>query len=97
LRLGDVASVENGAEDKFLAAWAGHGCRARGEDGAAPRCAAQPAVLINVQRQPGSNVIEVADRVRALLPELTASLPAAVEVHVLTDRTESIRASVRGV
>ncbi|MAL93914.1 MAG: multidrug transporter subunit MdtC [Haliea sp.] len=79
LRLGDVASVVDGAEDRFLAAWA---------DG-------QPAVLLNVQRQPGANVIEVTDRVRALLPQLTATLPTAVDVAVLTDRTGSIRASVR--
>ncbi|EIK42915.1 RND transporter, Hydrophobe/Amphiphile Efflux family [Cellvibrio sp. BR] len=81
LRLGDVATVENGAEDRFLAAWANE----------------QPAVLINVQRQPGANVIEVADSIAELLPKLTATLPAAVNVAVLTDRTESIRASIRDV
>src|SRR5690606_15799606 len=79
LRLGDVATIENGAEDRFLAAWANE----------------QPAVLINVQRQPGANVIEVADSIQDLLPKLTATLPAAVNVPVLTDRTESIRASIR--
>ena len=81
VRLRDVASVEQGAEDRFLAAWADH----------------QPAVLLNIQRQPGANVIEVADRVQALLPQLTATMPAAVDVAVLTDRTHSIRASVRDV
>ena len=81
LRLGDVASIVDGAEDRFLSAWAD----------------TQPAVLLNVQRQPGANVIEVADRVQALLPQLTATLPAAVDVMVLTDRTQSIRASVRDV
>ena len=81
LRLGDVASIVDGAEDRFLAAWAD----------------TQPAVLLNVQRQPGANVIDVADRVQALLPDLTATLPAAVDVMVLTDRTQSIRASVRDV
>ncbi|MFA5495400.1 MAG: multidrug efflux RND transporter permease subunit [Porticoccaceae bacterium] len=81
LRLGDVATIIDGAEDRFLAAWAD----------------TQPAVLLNVQRQPGANVIEVADRVRALLPQLTATLPEAVDVTVLTDRTHSIRASVRDV
>ena len=79
LRLGDVATIVDGAEDSYLAAWAN----------------GQPAVLLNVQRQPGANVIEVTDRVRALLPQLTATLPASVDVAVLTDRTESIRASVR--
>ncbi len=81
LRLGDVANIIDGAEDRFLSAWAN----------------TQPAVLLNVQRQPGANVIEVADRVQALLPQLTATLPAAVDVMVLTDRTQSIRASVRDV
>jgi multidrug efflux pump len=56
-----------------------------------------PAVLVNVQRQPGANVIEVVDRVQALLPQLSASLPAAAELAVLTDRTLSIRSSVRAV
>ncbi len=81
VRLGDVATVEDGAEDRYLAAWVDR----------------QPAVLVNIQRQPGANVIAVAEQVKALLPQLTASLPAAVQVRVLTDRTESIRASVRGV
>ncbi|GAA5236666.1 multidrug transporter subunit MdtC [Verticiella sediminum] len=81
LRLGDVARVERGPEDRRLAAWVGE----------------QPAVLVNVQRQPGANVIEVVDRIQALLPQLTASLPAALDVAVFTDRTHSIRSSVRGV
>ncbi len=94
LYLGDVARIEEAAEDRFLAAWAG-ACSGAGEGAA---CAAQvPAVLVNIQRQPGANVIEVADRVRELLPQLTATLPAAVDVAVLTDRTLSIRASVRDV
>jgi len=79
LRLADVATVLDGAEDRFLAAWADNA----------------PAVLLNVQRQPGANVIEVTDRVRQLLPQLTATLPDSVDVTVLTDRTHSIRASVR--
>ena len=78
LRLGDVATIVDGAEDRFLAAWAN----------------SQPAVLLNVQRQPGANVIDVTDSVRDLLPQLTSTLPAAVDVAVLTDRTHSIRASV---
>jgi len=81
VRLGDVAAVEDGAENRYLAAWVDR----------------QPAVLVNIQRQPGANVIAVADQVKALLPQLTANLPAAAQVRVLTDRTESIRASVRGV
>jgi len=81
LRLGEIARIENAAEDRRLAAWADR----------------LPAVLVNVQRQPGANVIEVVDRVQALLPQLSGSLPAAVELNVLTDRTQSIRSSVRDV
>ncbi|MGY5798174.1 multidrug efflux RND transporter permease subunit [Rheinheimera faecalis] len=81
IRLKDVAKIENGAEDRFLAAWANQ----------------KAAVLVNIQRQPGANVIDVADRVQELLPQLTATMPAAVKVEVLTDRTHSIRASVRDV
>lgn len=93
LRLGDVAKVEEGAEDRFLAAWAGMACA----DGQNASCGLAPAVLLNIQRQPGANVIAVADQVRALLPQLTATLPATVKVQVVSDRTESIRASVRDV
>ena len=123
LRLSDVADVQEAAENRHLAAWAGY-CQPAGDSGAAGRhddgggagrdarngrngqadCAGTasapaqvPAVLVNIQRQPGANVIEVADRVRALLSRLSASLPAAVDVTVLTDRTDSIRASVRDV
>jgi multidrug efflux pump len=81
LRLGDVATVENGAEDRFLAAWANE----------------QPAVLINIQRQPGANVIDVADSIQELLPKLTATMPASVNVAILSDRTHSIRSSIRDV
>ena len=81
LRLGDVATVEEGAENRFLAAWSGE----------------TPAVLVNIQRQPGANVIEVADSVGALLPRLAASMPVGVDISVLSDRTESIRASIKGV
>ncbi|WP_028916205.1 multidrug efflux RND transporter permease subunit [Pseudoxanthomonas sp. J35] len=81
LRLGDVATVEQGAENRQLAAWSGE----------------TPAILVNIQRQPGANVIEVVDRIHALLPQLRASMPAAVDVGVLSDRTESIRASIKGV
>ncbi|MDO4683832.1 MAG: efflux RND transporter permease subunit [Lautropia sp.] len=81
LRLKDVATIVEGPEDRFLAAWAD----------------AERAILINVQRQPDANVIEVADRVRELLPQLTSTLPASVDVRILTDRTQSIRASVRDV
>ncbi len=81
LRLGDIATVENGAEDRFLAAWADR----------------QPAVLVNIQRQPGANVIEVVDNIRALLPKLRGTMPESVAIAVITDRTHSIRASIRDV
>ncbi|MDO9619112.1 MAG: MdtB/MuxB family multidrug efflux RND transporter permease subunit [Pseudomonas sp.] len=81
LRLKDVASIIDGAENQRLAAWANR----------------NEAVLVNVQRQPGANVIDVVDRIKTLLPNLTQGLPASVEVIVLTDRTETIRAAVKGV
>lgn len=81
LRLGDVATIVDGAENKRLAAWAN----------------AQQAVLLNIQRQPGANVIEVVQRVEQLLPQIISSLPAGVEVSVLTDRTQTIRAAVDDV
>ncbi len=81
LRLGDVAAVEQGPENRHLAAWSGK----------------TPAILVNIQRQPGANVIQVVDRIHALLPQLRAAMPSAVEVAVLSDRTESIRASIEGV
>lgn len=81
LRLQDVAQIDDGAENERLAAWADR----------------NQAVLINVQRQPGANVIEVVDRIQALLPQLTSTLPASIEVQVLTDRTQTIRAAVRDV
>ncbi|MDF7659499.1 MdtB/MuxB family multidrug efflux RND transporter permease subunit [Erwiniaceae bacterium L1_54_6] len=78
VRLGDVATIEQGAENSWLGAWANR----------------QPAIVLNVQRQPGANIIATADNIRALLPSLTASLPKSVEVQLLTDRTTNIRASV---
>ncbi|MDD2987489.1 MAG: MdtB/MuxB family multidrug efflux RND transporter permease subunit [Zoogloea sp.] len=81
VRLSDVATLVDDAENIRLAAWADQ----------------TSAVIINVQRQPGANVIDVADRVRALLPQMTASLPASVDVRVISDRTTTIRASVHDV
>ena len=81
LRLRDVAQIIDGAENQRLAAWAKQ----------------NRAVLLNIQRQPGANVIEVVERVQALLPQLQASLPGGLQVTVLTDRTQTIRAAVRDV
>ncbi|MQU54626.1 MdtB/MuxB family multidrug efflux RND transporter permease subunit [Pseudomonas sp. FSL R10-1339] len=81
LRLKDVAEIVDGDENERLAAWANE----------------NQAVLLNIQRQPGANVIEVVDRIKALLPSITDNLPAGIDVTVLTDRTQTIRASVRDV
>ena len=81
IRLSDVAEAVDDAENVRLAAWANE----------------TPAVLVNIQRQPGANVIEVVDRVKLLLPQLQATLPGAVDLMLLTDRTTTIRASVRDV
>ncbi len=81
LRLKDVAEIVDGAENDRLAAWANE----------------NQAVLLNIQRQPGANVIDVVDRIKALLPSITENLPAGLEVTVLTDRTQTIRASVSDV
>ncbi|HEY3699932.1 MAG TPA: efflux RND transporter permease subunit, partial [Spongiibacteraceae bacterium] len=81
IRLADIASTIDGAENTRLAAWADR----------------TPAIVLNIQRQPGANVIAVADRIQKLLPDLRAALPAAVDVSVLTDRTTTIRASVKDV
>lgn len=81
VRLSDVATVVDATENNRLAAWMN----------------STPAIIVNIQRQPGANVIEVVDRIKALLPQLQASLPSTVDVKVLTDRTTTIRASVRDV
>ncbi|GGU54732.1 multidrug transporter [Pseudomonas laurentiana] len=81
LRLKDVAEIVDGAENERLAAWANQ----------------NQAVLLNIQRQPGANVIEVVDRIKTLLPSITDNLPAGLDVVVLTDRTQTIRASVKDV
>jgi len=81
VRLSDVATVVSGPENTKLGAWAN----------------TTPAVILNVQRQPGANVIQVVNTIKTLLPQLTSTLPAAVDVAVLTDRTTTIRASVADV
>jgi multidrug efflux pump len=81
VRLGEVATVEQAQENNRLAAWMND----------------TQAVIVNVQRQPGANVIAVVDTIKALLPTLRDTLPASLEVSVLTDRTITIRASVRDV
>jgi len=79
--LTDVARVSDGIENTKLAAWMNE----------------TPAVIVNIQRQPGANTIQVVESIEELLPHLQATLPAAVKLTVLTDRTNTIRASVRDV
>ncbi|MBV9621859.1 MAG: efflux RND transporter permease subunit, partial [Gammaproteobacteria bacterium] len=87
LRISDVGQVIEDAENVKLAAWVADRTR--------PRPA--PAIIVNIQRQPGANVIQTVDRIRALLPQLESALPASLAVSVLTDRTTSIRASIADV
>ncbi len=79
--LSDVATVKDDAENVYEAAWMNN----------------TPAVIVNIQRQPGANIITVVDRIKALLPQLTLTLPQSVQVKILTDRTTTIRASVKDV
>jgi multidrug efflux pump len=81
VRLSDIATVESAPENARLAAWMN----------------TTPAIILNIQRQPGANVIQTVDSIYRLLPQLTASLPAAITVTPLSDRTETIRASVSDV
>jgi len=81
VKLSDVGRVIRAPQDIYLAAWANR----------------TPAVVLNIQRQPGANVIQVVDGIKKLLPQIKASLPAALDVQVLTDRTGTIRASVSDV
>ena len=81
IMLGDVARIVDGVENEKLAAW---------QD-------TTPAVIVNIQRQPGANTIAVVDSIQKLLPQLESTLPQAIHVQVVTDRTTSIRASVRDV
>jgi multidrug efflux pump len=81
VKLTDVATIADGTENVRQAAWMND----------------IPAVILNIQRQPGANIISVVDRIKQLLPQLTSTLPSSVKVHVLTDRTTTIRASVSDV
>ncbi len=81
VRLKDVATLVSGAENSKLGGWMNQ----------------EPALILNVQRQPGANVVDVVDRIQALLPSLQADMPAGVDVVALTDRTTTIRASVKDV
>ena len=99
IRLVDVANVIDGAENSQLGAWAGGACDPATENAACSESGKQitPAIILNVQRQPGANVIATVDAIKARLPELQAGLPTALKVEVLSDRTTGIRASVMHV
>jgi len=86
VRLSDVATVVDGIENNKQAAWMG-----------LKPGVIVPAVIVNVQRQPGANIISVADSIKKLLPQLQHSMPSSINVQILTDRTETIRASVKDV
>jgi multidrug efflux pump len=90
VRTSDVATVVDAAENTQQAAWMGIGMGLQGQG-------SRPAVILNIQRQPGANIIAVVDRIKLLLPQLRASMPASVQIRVLTDRTNVIRASVADV
>ena len=81
IRLSDVGDVIDGVENTQLAGWANN----------------KRAIIINIQRQPGANVIQTADRVKALLPQLRATLPQGIDLSILSDRTQTVRASVEDV
>jgi multidrug efflux pump len=81
IKLSDVAKIKDGVENIRQAAWMNQ----------------VPAVIMNIQRQPGANIISVVDRIKTLLPTLTATLPTSIQVSILTDRTNTIRASVADV
>lgn len=81
LYLHDVATIEQAAQDEYQEAWAN----------------GKPAIIINIQRQPGTNVVSIVDTIKAKLPEIQASLPASVKISTLSDRTDTIRASISDV
>lgn len=81
VRLGDVAEVTDGVENRYLGAWVNK----------------KPVILVNIQRQPGANVIQVVDKIRSLLPSLQATIPSNVQIDVIADRTQSIRSAIHDV
>jgi multidrug efflux pump len=106
VRLSDVANAVDASENLYQAAWMGMAAvpahqdkDANGKkiDVPATQAELNPAVILNIQRQPGANIISVVDSVQALLPKLQLSLPQGVDLKVLTDRTGTIRASVKDV
>ena len=97
VRLSDVANAVDSAENLYQAAWRGMAGAPATKTEPAHDATLNPAVIVNIQRQPGANIIGVVDEVQKLLPQLRQSLPANVNLEVLTDRTNTIRASVKDV
>ncbi|HTH53712.1 MAG TPA: multidrug efflux RND transporter permease subunit [Edaphobacter sp.] len=102
VRLSDVANAVDSAENLYQAAWMGIAARPESKDAngtviPAREMELKPAVIVNIQRQPGANIIGVVDEVQKLLPQLRTTLPAGVNLQILTDRTNTIRASVKDV
>ena len=97
VRLSDVANAVDSSENLYQAAWRGFAKVDATKTTPARDETLDPAVIVNIQRQPGANIIGVVDEVQALLPQLRQSLPATVTLEVLTDRTNTIRASVKDV
>ncbi len=97
VRLSDVANAVDSAENLFQAAWMGTAAQVPIRGQKEREAVLRPAVIVNIQRQPGANIIGVVDRVQKLLPQLRATMPATVTLQVLTDRTNTIRASVKDV
>ena len=86
VRLKDVATIQDGVENSLIEAWISK-----------PGVPHQQAVLLDIQRQPGANIIDTVDRVKALLPKLTSTFPPGIHIEIFSDRTETIRASVNDV
>ena len=97
VRLSDVANSVDSAENLYQAAWTGKAATPATKTNGATNQVLAPSVLLNIQRQPGANIIGVVDEVNKLLPALKTSLPSSVKLEVLTDRTNTIRASVKDV
>ncbi len=97
VRLSDVADSIDSAENLYQAAWVGYASKPAVGGHSATEATQNPAVILNIQRQPGANIIGVVNQVQKILPQLRQSLPASVSLEVLTDRTNTIRASVKDV
>ena len=97
VRMLEVARVVDSAENNRLGAWAGTNSGSESREAGNGETTVTPAIILNVQRQPGANVIATVDSIKKLLPELQAGLPASLKVQVLSDRTTGIRGSVHHV